>query len=98
MIFYLFAGKTQDGPLQYHGYWFGISARGKPGLSTAEVERMMAAMDQVWRGQLDALAHALDEALRAKAVPAPAPARLKKFNVTYDAMGRVDVVVPTYEK
>lgn len=72
----------------------------EPGLSTAEVERMMAAMDQVWRGQLDALARALDEALRAKAVPAPAPApaRLKKFNVTYDAMGRVDVVVPTYEK
>ena len=70
----------------------------EPGLSLAEVERMMAAMDQVWRGQLDALARALDEALRAKVVPAPAPApaRLKKFNVTYDTIGRVDVVVPIY--
>ena len=71
----------------------------EPGLSLAEVEAMMAARDQVWRGQFEALARLLDESLRAKAPQAtsPPPARLKKFNVTYDAMGRVDVVVPTYE-
>ena len=71
----------------------------EPSLSLTEVEAMMAARDQVWRGQFEALARLLNESLRAKTTHAasPPPARLKKFNVTYDAMGRVDVVVPTYE-
>lgn len=71
-----------------------------PSLSRAEVESMIVARDQVWRSQFEALTRALDESLRAMKVPqatSPPPARLKKFNVTYDAMGRVDVVVPTYE-
>lgn len=68
-----------------------------PGLSREDVERMLAARDQMWRGQIELLSSALDESLLAlKAVPAPP--RLKKFNVTYDANGRVDVVVPIYEK
>lgn len=70
----------------------------EPGLRLAEVEHMMAAMDQAWRGQFEALARTLDESLRAmKPAAAAPPPKLKAFNVTYDSIGRVDVVVPTYE-
>ena len=69
----------------------------EPGLSRADVDAMLAARDQVWRAQIDNLTHAFGQALQALKQPEPR-GKVQQFNVTYDAKGRVDVVVPTYEQ
>lgn len=68
----------------------------EPGLSRADVDEMLLARDQAWRAQIDNLTHAFGQALQA-CKPAAPKGKVQKFNITYDASGRVDVVVPTYE-
>ena len=68
----------------------------EPGLSRAEVDAMLTARDQSWRAQIENLTHAFGRALQALKQPAPR-SKVQQFSVTYDSIGRVDVVVPTYE-
>ena len=69
----------------------------EPGLSRADVDAMLAARDQAWRAQIENLTLAFGQALQALKQPEPR-GKVQQFNVTYDSIGRVDVVVPTYEK
>lgn len=69
----------------------------EPSLSRADVDAMLMARDQAWRAQIDNLTHAFGQALQALKPAAP-KGKVQKFNVTYDSIGRVDVVVPIYEK
>ena len=68
----------------------------EPGLSRADVDAMLTARDQAWRAQIENLTHAFGRALQALKQPAPR-SKVQQFSVTYDSIGRVDVVVPTYE-
>ena len=68
----------------------------EPALSRAEVDAMLAARDQAWRAQIENMTLAFGQALQALKQPEPR-GKVQQFNVTYDSIGRVDVVVPTYE-
>ena len=68
----------------------------EPGLSRADVDAMLAARDQAWRAQIENLTLAFGQALQALRQPEPR-GKVQQFSVTYDSIGRVDVVVPTYE-
>ena len=72
-----------------------VAVTNTPGVGAVTVGA--AARDQAWRAQIDNLTHAFGQALQALKQPAPR-GKVQQFNVTYDAKGRVDVVVPTYEK
>ena len=67
----------------------------EPAMTRAEVAALMAERDAVWSRQIDHLTKVFAEALKA-AQPTGKPARVAKFDITYDRDKCVTSIVPVY--
>lgn len=69
----------------------------EPAMTRADMDALLAERDAVWRQQIDHLTQAFGAALKAvQPQPAGKPARVTKFDITYDRDKCVTSIVPVY--